>query len=259
MRHFLPASGSIALCAAFPLAGALALGQIGGQTAADGDFVIDDFEELSLTSATLERDWLASVVVQAPADLELQGSGLTLASGQTPVGAMNIEFPDDFGVIAQGENSCFGDFGIPMPGTPGVSTDPDAGGDAGDITTFQSLRFLHRYELNGGQPDTGFAFNVLLECYPGNQDGSFPTLLWTFEPNEGSAFGASHINLAEPDAVLDNPDNVAVDDLLSQTRFLDFFFLATPVNAGARLHVSVDDITLLGESPTSVNGWLFYQ
>lgn len=249
----------IALTTALPLFVAPALGQIGGQTAQDGDFVVDDFEDLNLMSATLERDWLVSVIIPVPEGLDLEGKGLTLASGQSPAGAMQAEFPDDQAFIGQEDSSAFGDFGIPMPGVPGASTDPEAGGEPGDITSFHHLRFVHCYELSGGGAETEVTFNVVLECYPGNPDGTFPKLLWNYEPVEGTTFEETVLGLRNPDAVLDNPEGRTVEELLAQTRFLDFFFIATPVNSPARLDVRVDDVMLISDEPTSVGPWQLYQ
>ncbi len=249
---------AIALMLAMPFLPVPAAAQIGGQTPAEGSFVIDDFEDLTLTSETLERDWLVSVIVQTPDDLELDGKGLTLAPGQTPVGAMHADFPDDFAFIEDEDPSAFGDFGIPMPGTPGVSTDPDAGGDPGNIAGFQYLRFVHCYQLSGGTQDTDVNFNVILECYPENPDGTFPKLLWSYTPVEGTAFEETVLDLHDPGTILDNPEGYTVEELLEQTRFLDFFFIAGPVISPATLSVHVDDVTLLADSPTTVEPWQLY-
>ena len=243
-----------------PLAMALsnaAPAQIAGQTAADGPFVIDDFEDLDMESATLQRTWLASVIVTVPAELSLAGSGLTLASGQTPNGAIRLDFPDDNAFIVGEPNSIFGDLGIPMPGVAGASTDPNAGGTPGGIEDFAYLEFLQTYQLTGGLASTTVQAYVLIECYPQNPDTTFPTLRYAFTPTEGTTFQPIQINLVTPTNVTNNQNGLSLAQLLSQVRFLDIFYFATPVNEPGLLDVHIDDVTLTGIS-ASEEHWELY-
>lgn len=247
---------------AWPCAGLLAIAstspaQIGGKTAADGPFVVDNFEDLNLASETLARNWITSVIVNAPASLQLSGPGDTLAPGQTPIGAMQPRFPDDNAFIFGSPNSVFGDVGIPVPGLPGVSTDPNAGGTPGNITSLSENRFVHSFTMFGQRADTDYSASVVIECYPGNGDGTFPKLIYNYEPTRGTVFTPVEINLRDPSVIRDNPQARTVEQLLSQTRFLDFFFFATPTNEPSWMNMAIDDITLVGPA-SSVDEWMLY-
>jgi len=72
-------------------------GMIGGRTALDGPFTIEDAEDLDLTADPLRRDWISDFVqsTEVLSAFDLTASGLTLAMGQSPTGALRATLPDD--------------------------------------------------------------------------------------------------------------------------------------------------------------------
>jgi hypothetical protein len=208
--------------------------QIGGRSAADGLFPLDDAEDLNLTSEALGRDWISDFVFPSGAVLSVEAipGSLAPAPGQSPIGALKATVPDDgFGSFNAG-------FGIPMPAAVGASTLDSPG----NIASFSQLKFFARFSKNTA---TAVDFQVLLECHPQNPDSTFPTILWKYVPPEGATFSEITIDLRAPDALLNNPNNLTVDRLLSRARFLYFYFFANPVTPTAQLDFHVDDIRLV--------------
>lgn len=235
-KRFVFGCGQFALIAAWLVAIPLSSwGQIAGQTAAGGVYVLEDAEDLNLTAEALGRDWVSDFVFPSGfilSSLNLSGSGLTTAAGQSAAGALLASIPDD------GAGSIDAGFGIPMPAVAGGST----ASSPGNIASFSELDFLACFQQNNAG---GAQFQVLLECYPRNPDMSFPTLLWNYSPSEGTAFQEVSIDLRSPGTILNNPGALPVDELLSRTRFLFFFFFANPVPLTAELNFHVDDIRLV--------------
>lgn len=226
--------------------------QIGGFTAAEGPFLIDSAEDLNLRSESLGRDWVSDFVgsLQVLSAANPAANGLVLASGQSPLGSLHASIPrDKYGSIQGG-------FGIPMPAQPGASTLVAPG----DITSFESLRFFACYA-----PSTlpNLKFQVLLECYPQNPDGTHPTIFWNYTPPAGVGFGAVSVLLNNNAGILNNPASRTASELMTKTRFLYFLNFASPVDPGANLDVWVDDLQLLGpESPTTAatsGKWYLYR
>jgi hypothetical protein len=209
--------------------------QVGGKTSADGPFLIDDAEDLNLHAESLGRDWISGFVWPAGNILSVTSpSGLTLASGQSPAGILEAQIAaDNFGSIDAG-------FGIPVPGVVGASTLDSPG----NITSFTSLEFLACHRARNITADIDF--QVLMECYPGNGDGTYPTLVWKYTPASGTTFGLTQIDLRTPALILNNPSGLSVEQLLGSTRFLYFYFFSNPVSMMAELTVNFDDITLEG-------------
>jgi hypothetical protein len=89
----------------------------------------------------LGRDWISDYVggigggyILEP--LDLSQAGLALAPGQSPIGALKAEIPND------GYGSIHAGFGVPMPGEVGASTLVSSG----DITSFETLTFVACFE-----------------------------------------------------------------------------------------------------------------
>ena len=210
--------------------------QIGGRTAADGVFLLDDAEDLDLVAKGVERNWIPQFVWGGGLSAErLDTLDLTLAPGQSPVGTLLYRIPAEYGYINKS-------FGVPMPSVPGESTLPYPG----SIVDFESLDFLISFTPEVKDQE----FWVILETYPEIRDGVFPRIMWKFEPEEGNAFQKISIPLHSPTLVLDDGGH-ELDVLLSETRFLSFYFYGkhsgfTPVT----LRVYIDDILLMpGDVP----------
>jgi hypothetical protein len=241
----------MALCAlALFVAAGTAWALIGGKSAADGPFLIDDMEDLNLRSESLGRNWVSDFVgtQQVLSALTLSGAGLTLAAGQSPTGAFLATVPARNSYVSGG-------FGIPMPAMVGESTLTYPG----DITSFATLEFFACHEPSGL---TAQKFQVLMECYPQNGDGSYPKVAWNFTPASGLTFEKIVINLASPSGIVDNPSSRAASELLTKTRYLYFLHYAGPVTNQTTLRVRYDDIRLVGPTtpPTTASGtvWVFY-
>lgn len=215
---------SISCCPAF--------GQIGGQNFDDGPFLIEDVEDRDLVADPLGRDWVPDFNGNKPilSAVDLAESTLTLHADQSPVGAFTAGPRAKFGFINQG-------FGVPIPSQVGESTLDFPG----DITSFPAWNFLACYEQQGLSDPS---FLILLECYPENGDGTFPTVVWSYTPSEGTTFQPVSVDLFSPSSILNNENSLAVSELLSQTRFVFFFFSATVVGADAGLEFHIDDIEL---------------
>jgi hypothetical protein len=239
------------------LAASSAVAQIGGKTANDGPFLLDGAEDLNLSAESVGRDWVSDFVYPAGDVLSviaLGGSGLTLGTGQSATGALRASLAASGAIFGGFEIN--GGFGVPVPAQVGASTLDEPG----DITSFESLAFFAQYQSN----TTGISFQVLLECYPQNGDSTFPTILWGFTPNQSTTFGNIVLDLRSPSGIVNNPSNLTVDQLLSQTRFLYFYHFKYPVQVNHQLTMHYDDIRLLGsgdpQNPmTAAKDWQVFE
>lgn len=219
--------------------------QIGGQTAANGPFTLDDVEDLDLTAGGVLRDWIPDNVQGVTNPLQaitLTTSGLTLANGETTVGALQYTLQSKQGYISYS-------FGVPMPSVKGASTLTNPG----NITSFTSITLLTCYTpaLTGGQ------FQVILETYPGP---TYPHVYWNYFLPPGITFQKISLNLRSPNLITD-AGSLTLEQLLAQTRYLAFYYFAGPLTPqnGFTMQVFVDDIKL--ESSTSGVGiaeWSVY-
>ncbi|MFH0793853.1 MAG: hypothetical protein V2A74_07470 [bacterium] len=216
--------------------------QIGGRTAADGPFMLDNVEDRDTTASGVMRAWVPDSVpgeTQAFRGVDPTTGGLTLALGQTPNGAFRYRMKSDFGYIDYS-------FGVPMPAVAGASTLTNPG----NITSFTSLTFLARFSL----VLTGQKFQVILECYPGPP---YPKIYWNYTPTSSTTYQKVTINLRNP-TLVQNAGSLTVEDLLSQTRFLAFYAFAGEVFVPATQDFFIDDIKLEGVASSGVGDWVFY-
>lgn len=227
------------------LSTAPAFAQIGGHLPADGPFVLDDVEDLDLTADGVERDWIVSFINRLSADSSTS-SGLTLAPGQTPIGALHFRGETFYGYIDA-------NFGVPMPGVNGASTLDFPG----DISGFRQLTFFACYS----PAQNNNVFQVILECYPQNPDSTFPLVYWNYTPALGTTYQQVAIDLYQPSLIQHNPGGLSIGELLSQTRFIAFYMYAGPLvmQFGPTMTLHVDDITLVGESPSATMNWWVYK
>lgn len=217
-----------------------ARGHLGARTAADGDFTVDNAEDLDLFADGVERAWVSGYVpgrgdVLESVALAAPGVNLTAVPGQSPVGALQMTAPVSFGYINAG-------FGVPMPAVPAYSTLISPG----DLSSWAGLTFYACYEPTLA----GQVFSVILECYPQNGDGSFPKLTWNFAPVAGKTFAPVAIDLHNPNLIEHNPQSLAVAELLGQARFLSIYTFG-PATAGTTLRLRVDDVRLTTSLPTT--------
>ena len=192
------------------------------------------------------RDWVPDNTGVTPA---LQGIdpttaplGLTLAAGQTSGGALLFSGKTKANFINFG-------FGVPMPSVQGASTLTNPG----NITSFTDLRFLACVTPVLTAPVN----QVILECYPGT-GGVYPKLYWNYTLTPSSTFTQVAINLRSPSSISDNPTSQTVDQLLSQTRFMSFYFFSGPEPSNKNLKFYVDDIRLVN-AVTAVREWSLYE
>lgn len=212
------------------LAPAIGWAQIGGKTSADGPFILDDMEVENIVAEGVERHWIPDGIWGAEDPFgwaPLAGSGLTLADGQSPIGALYFRIPSSHGFISKG-------FGVPMPGVEGASSLDFPG----DITSFTHLRFLTRH----APALSNQSFMVILETYPGPDH---PKIYWSYSPPPGDTFAEVELDLRQPD-LIENAGELELDDLLAQTRFLSFYYYGETRSFGTTLEVNVDDVTLAG-------------
>ncbi len=219
--------------------------QIGGKTGSEGTFVLDDAEDLDLVADGVMRDWIPDYVYPVGdvlTTLPLTGTDLVLAEEQTPVGALKATIPEthltDEGYISAG-------FGVPVPAVKGASTEEYPG----DITSFAALSFYACFE----PVLTGQEFEIVLETYPGPE---YPKIHWSYSPESGTTFKNVEIDLWNPDSI-EGAGSLTLYNLLSQTRFLYFYFYAGPVPIETVLEFHIDDIRLLPRTGTNV--WEYYQ
>jgi hypothetical protein len=237
----------------FSLWTATAWAQIGGKTAADGPFTIDNAEDLNVRSETLGRDWVSDIVKgqQVLSAIPPGTDSLTLMAGQSPNGVLKGRVPvDNFGSISGG-------YGIPMPSQVGASTLDFPG----NITSFSYLNFLTCYQPAGLANQK---FQILLECYPQNGDSTFPTVIWNYTPQTGKTFRWIGIPLNSPSGIVNNPGAKTLPELLSKTRFIYFLYFASPVASGTTFSAWVDDLKLDTTLPQTVNAtpegeWVYYE
>jgi hypothetical protein len=220
-----------------------ALGQIGGHTAADGPFTLDDVEDLDLTAGGVLRDWIpdnVSGVTDPLKAISLTTSGLSLASGQTSVGALQYTLPSKQGFVNYS-------FGVPMPSVKGASTLTNPG----NITSFTNISFLTCYT----PALTSTSLQVILETYPGPP---YPHVYWNYSLSPGTTFQRISINLRSPSLIQD-AGSLTLEQLLAQTRYLAFYYFAGPLSPPQTLVVYVDDIKLEGTTAEiSVAEWSMY-
>lgn len=217
-----------------------ALAQIGGKTAANGPFLLENAEDLNLTAESIGRDWISDFIFPSGDVLSavpLNGSGLTLGLGQSPTGALRGSLAASGAILGGFEINA--GYGIPVPSVVGDSTLTSPG----NIASFESLAFFSRYQSN----TSGLTFQVLLECYPQNGDSTFPTIVWNYTPTAGNTFEPVVIDLRTPATINNNPSNHTVEQLLGQTRFLYFYYYKYPAQMTDQLTAHIDDIRLLGE------------
>lgn len=218
--------------------------QIGGKTAADGPFTLDDAEDLDLIADGVGQPWISDFVLPVGDILsvfDLSTSLLILAPSQTPVGALRATVPEESGFIDAG-------FGVVMPAVVGALPEDFPG----DITSFERLTFDACFDPTVPSP----IFDVILES---NASASLPRIFWNYTPSPGTAFQRVEIDLRSPDLILD-AGSLVLEDLLGSTQFLFFNFFAGPVSLGSTLSFHIDDIRLEGTSePVSSIGdvWLY--
>jgi hypothetical protein len=222
--------------------------QIGGNSASAGHFLLEGAEDLNLTAESMGRDWISDFVWPAGSVLEAVSlAGLTPATGQSTNGALLATVPDDgFGSIDAG-------FGIPMPGVVGASTLDSPG----DMTSFDYLTFSSCASVTALANQK---FQLLVECYPENSDGTFPTVFWEFSPEQGTSFASVNLGIDQPDGMINNTGDLTAQELLSRTRFLYFSHFANPVTGGTQLDIHYDDLQLGPEvtATNAVGAWTMY-
>lgn len=219
---------------------ATALGQIGGLTAADGPFLLDDFEDLDTTAGGVLRPWIYDLASDTTYPLEAISpttAGLTLASDQSPQGVVRYAMKTKHGYLNYS-------FGVPMPGLPGVSTLLSPG----DISSFSSITFY----TTASATLVNQKLQVILETYPGPV---YPKLYWDYTLAPGPGFQRVTLDLRRPDLVTD-PGGLLVEELLKQTRYLAFYYYAGPEAKAREMTVYVDDIRLISSS--AAKDWALY-
>ncbi len=224
----------------------VSVAQIGGATGAMGTFLLEDVEDLDLYADSVGRDWVASYVNyygDVLSAVGFSGSGLTLATDQSPVGYLRANVPERFGYISA-------NFGVPMPAVVGDSTLDSPG----DITSFGQLRFLACF----APEQNNLGFTVTLETYPETSPGVYPVIYWGFTPAVGSTFQEVTVDLRSPDQI-ENQGLLSLEDLLSQTRYLSFNIYAGPVASNQRVELRVDDVRLEPAAAASVDAWWLYR
>lgn len=206
--------------------------QIGGKTAADGPFLLDDVEDLDTVAIGVMRTWVSDYIApqgDVLSVVQLTGSGLTRATDQSPIGAFRASVPSSSKYVSGG-------FGVPVPAVAGASTATHPG----NITSFTHLTFLACFE----QTLANQKFQVILETYPGP---TYPKIYWNFSPPQGKTFGPVSINLRAP-AFIENAGDLTLEQLLAQTRFLYFYCYGGPTSVPRTVVLHVDDIYLTGSA-----------
>lgn len=214
--------------------------QIGGATAADGPFVLEDAEDLDLVADGVMRDWVPDYVKDGGLHaIPLSASGLTLDASQSSIGALHFHVPETARYIDKS-------FGVPMPAIPGASTLDHPG----NIASFAFLSFRACYQPELPSP----VFLVILETYPGT---NYPKLYWSFTPALSTEFREVSIDLWNPSSI-ENAQGLPLEALLSQTRFLSFYVFSGRVQPNTTLDLFIDDIRLTGRAPSSAARWRVY-
>ena len=222
-----------------------AQGQIGGHTAAQGLFLLDDAEDLDLVADGVKRNWVPDYVDPFGYVLNIvllaNEAGLNLTVGQSPQGALRFATGIADGYVDAG-------FGVPMPSVLEQSTLTHPG----NITSFRTLQFL--FCSSTTLPNQNF--QVILETYPGPP---YPKIYWTYTPPAaGAAFQRVEIDLWKPTKITD-ANGLTLRDLLSKTRFLYFYFHGGPAEILTGYSAWIDDIQLAGPPLARVNQWTLYR
>jgi hypothetical protein len=237
-------SGPILMAACIALIPHFTLAQVGGQVG--GTHVIDDAEDLDLNAIGVNRDWISEFTFTeiALSAIDPATRSLTLTGDQSPMGVFRLRANNDAAGFFQKTA------GIPVPGQKGESTLTSPG----DMTSFEKLSFV----ACASPSVNNLQLQVILECYPQNQDSSFPKLYWTISPAIGTTFSPVELDLRSPDLV-ENAGGNSVEELLSRTRFLAFYLFAGPSMLVQETNLYFDDITLTATEPTSIGAdWLLY-
>jgi hypothetical protein len=221
--------------------------QIGGHLAADGPFLLEDVEDLDLHAVGVARDWIPDFVSQQGGltPILLDSSGLTLFGDQSPIGGLRFRVPSQSGFVNKS-------YGVPVPSEPGQSTLSHPG----NIVDFEYFDFLVSFT----PVMTNQQFWIILETYPNRGGNVYPRIMWRYYPQVGSAFQRMQVPIHEPTLIVDG-DGFALDELLSQTRFLSFYFYGETSTGNVTFNVHVDDIRLLPAQDTPMefsDVWAIY-
>lgn len=221
---------------------AVGVAQIGGRAGADGPVMIDDVEDLDMLAGGVQRAWVPQVTGGNSFDpVPPTSGGLTLAAGQTPLGAFAYKMKVSSGYLNLS-------FGVPVPSVAGQST----ADYPGDMTSFSKLSFLTR----SSNAITSQTFQVILETYPGPP---YPKLYYKYSLTPGTTYRKIEIDLHAPDFV-ENAGGRTVEELLSKTRYLAFYYFGGPDQVVKSLTVHVDDICLIPsmKNESCVRDWAIY-
>jgi len=216
------------------------MAQIGGKSAADGPFVLDDAEDLDTSASGVGRAWIPDYVPGIANPLQavhLSGSGLTLQANQTATAALRYSMVTSNGYIDYS-------FGVPMPGIVGESTLPFPG----NITSFTHLSFniaVSTVLANQTQ-------EVILETYPGPP---YPSIRWEYQVLPGNAFQKITIDLRQPTYIL-NQNGITIEELLGKTRYMAFYFFGGRELTPKSFTIHIDDIRFIGFS--EISEWSLY-
>jgi len=215
-------------------------GQIGGKTAADGVFVLDNAEDMDTSASGVGRGWIPDFVpgISNPLQaIQLNSSGLNLRANQSAMGALRYSMATSNGYIDYS-------FGVPMPGVLGASTLPFPG----NITSFTHLRF--NIAVSGSLANQ--TQEVILETYPGPP---YPSIRWDYQVVPGNSFQEITIDLRQPTYIL-NQNGISIEELLGKTRYMAFYFFGGREPSLKSFVIHIDDIQLVGFS--EISDWSLY-
>lgn len=218
--------------------------QIGGKTATDGPFTLDNVEDLNTTASGVDRAWIPDFIFTDPQAFQavpLTTGGLTLSPEQTTSGALRYAMPTQ----PKGGYVSYS-FGVPMPSQPGASTLTFPG----DLTSFTHFTFLAR----GSHSLADQVSQIILETYPGPL---YPKLYWNFALPIGTTFQRVTVPLREPSLVT-GAGALTVEQLLAKARYMSFYFYGGKELIPKTLTVHVDDIQLTGTAAAAVYNWSLY-
>jgi len=122
------------------------------------------------------------------------------------------------------------------------------------MTSFDRITFLACTESNLVDQ----TLKMIMECYPGSGN-VYPKLQWNFSLPVSKTFSRQTLILRSPTQISDNPSNLSVEQLLSQTRYLAFFFYAGPLTTGKRLTIYIDDIDFRMGALTAARDWSLFE
>jgi hypothetical protein len=74
----------------------------------------------------------------------------------------------------------------------------------------------------------------------------------------GTIFTRVSVSLRQPDVILNNATNLTIDQLLSSTRYISFYFYGGFEQIPKTFTVYVDDIQLTGQTAAAVTDWSVY-